>query len=250
MGRAFLVGLVAILVAIIALAWRAPAAWLGGRIADASGGAVHLVASEGTAWNGRGVIAGADGRWRIPIAWRIAAAPLLEGTLAITLEPPAGTARPAGTVRLRSGELTIDNLALAFPAVTFEGLLTSRVPVTLGGDLAVEASHATLARDAGSGAFTVRWDRAHLGFGGETLSLGTLTTTLSARGGGFSGPIVNAGGDVRVAGTLEFSQRGGAVDITLTPLPGAPPSLSRALAGLGTPAGDGGVRLTWRGALQ
>lgn len=251
MRRALLVAIVVIVVALVALAWQAPAAWLGERMAAASGNAVVLANAEGTVWSGRGVIASGDGRWRIPVGWHVVPSALLHGELAFAFDPLASDVAPRGTIRLHTHGIAVDGLALRLPAAALETALRSRAPLVLGGDIVVDVPTLVAAGDARSGGMNLRWNQASIAAPGmDAVALGAVTATLVARGSVFAGPIANAGGDVRIAGQVEVQDRGGAVDVTLTPLPSASPAVARALAALGPPAADGSVRYTWRGNLR
>ena len=62
--------------------------------------------------------------------------------------------------------------------------------------------------------------------------------------------MTNAGGDVRIDGTVTIARDSAGIDATLAPQSSAAEPVARALAALGTPDGAGGVRVTWRGALR
>ena len=116
--RAVLIIAVAIIVAIVALAFHAPAAWLGERLAAASGNAIVLASADGTVWSGRGALASGDGRGRIPVAWHVVPSALLRGELALVLDPVAGDATPRGTIRLQTNAIAADGCLAAGPLVT------------------------------------------------------------------------------------------------------------------------------------
>jgi hypothetical protein len=242
---------VAILAVIVAVfVARIPASWLGERVAAAGGNAIRFVAGEGTLWSGRGALASADGRWRVPVAWKVAPLALLRGELAVTLVPE-GEAAPRGTLRLTTSGATIEGLALRLPASAFESALGARVPLTLGGEIVIDAPEAGTAGMTPRGRMNLQWNGARIAIAGQPgVALGEVTGTLAARGDAFAGPVANIGGDVRIAGTVELAATRSAVDLALTPQPSAPPELARALAAFGTPAADGTVRLAWRGATR
>ena len=98
MGRLSALALFALVVVVTVVALQAPAAWFVHRLAAALGGAVQMQDTEGTVWNGRGVLASPDGRWKVPVGWHLRAAPLLRGEVELELEPQQGRDTPRGTV--------------------------------------------------------------------------------------------------------------------------------------------------------
>ena len=55
---------------------------------------------------------------------------------------------------------------------------------------------------------------------------------------------------MRVDGTVDIAGGNIAVDATVSPNPGAPATIARALASVGTPDANGSVRIGWRGRLR
>ena len=251
MVRAIAIAVVAIVVALVALAWNAPAAWLGERLAAASGNTIVLASADGTVWSGRGALAGSDGRWRIPVAWRVIPSALLRGELALQLDAAEGAAAPRGTLRFSTDAIAVDGLALRLPAAALETALRGRVPVVLGGEFVIEAPAIVTGDRTHSGSIGVRWEQANIAAAGaDPLALGTVTMQLDARGRAFVGPVANTGGDVRISGQVEVLDRGASVAITLTPVTSTPATVTRTLAALGPQAADGSVHLTWRGNVR
>lgn len=239
--------LVAVLVlGAIALVATLPATWLAQRIAAATDNAVTLVDTSGTAWRGHGMLASTDGRWRLPLAWRIQPAQLLHGALAITLEPASGLDTPRGTLTLAPSTTRIDGLAIVLPAALLDA---PRRGFVTGGDFMLNVATLEFAGDRVGGAGSLRWERARVAVrNGPTVALGTVAADVAPQGAGLAGKLANEGGDVRVAGAFEAGPQGAAIDATLAPRPGAPAEIARTLAALGPPDASGVVRVAWRAA--
>jgi hypothetical protein len=78
------------------------------------------------------------------------------------------------------------------------------------------------------------------------LDLGTVSAHLVPRGRELVGSVTNAGGVARVDGDVALAPDGATVRLTIAPGPAAPPAIASAIAALGTPDPNGGVRLQWR----
>src|SRR6478609_12247764 len=116
--RAAFVLLVLVLL-VVAFAIEAPATLLDRRIDGASGGVLRLADARGTVWAGRGTLADARGRWRLPLGWRSDPVALLAGRLAVTLVPTAPD-EPRGRVTIGEQELGATDLELRLPAGVIE----------------------------------------------------------------------------------------------------------------------------------
>ena len=228
----------------------APATLVDRRIAAATGGKVRVVDAEGTVWNGRGALADAAGAWRLPFAWTVDATALARGTLAVTVSPPAGAPSPGGTFDLAGARVALRDVRVELPASALAGFLPARVPLSLGGSIAVSAADFAAGAAAFRGAVSARWRDARVVAGGTVASLGTVDVALTPQGGALGGRITNSGGDLKLDGTLTLGPSSAGIDAALTPLPSAPEAVGRALAALGSPDGGGGVRVAWRGALR
>src|SRR6478735_4670748 len=113
MRAAFVLLVLVLLVA--AFAMEAPATLLDRRIDGASGGVLRLADARGTVWAGRGTLADARGRWRLPLGWRADPLALLTGRLAVTLVP-ASPDEPHGVVTIGEQELGVADLEVRLPA--------------------------------------------------------------------------------------------------------------------------------------
>jgi hypothetical protein len=136
------------------------------------------------------------------------------------------------------------------PAQAIAGWLPLREAPVLGGDINIEASAFTWSGGSGEGSVKAQWLRARLATAAGAADLGTVDVVLTPQDARLQAKVNNAGGDVRVSGTINFTSTSSDGDIGITPLPGAPAALVRALASLGNAAADGTVRLTWRNSAR
>jgi len=228
----------------------APAALLDWRLAAATQGRLRLADSEGTVWNGRGVLTDAPGRWSAPLAWRVQPAALLGGVLDVTLSPVRGASEPRGEVRLSQSAVVLKNVAFSLPAAALHGASGDSAMVALFGEIAVDVE--TLRWDARhrDGVVRAQWPSARIAAAGVTALLGTLTMTLVPSDTRLAGTIANAGGDVRIAGNVAFAAESVELDTTITSLASTSPQIVRMLALLGSPDSSGAVRVRSRIPLR
>ena len=246
MGRLAALVLFVLVVAVVVLALQAPASWLAHRVSLAIGESVRVIDAEGTVWTGRGVLASPDGRWKVPVAWHLKAAPLIRGEVELELVAQAGRDTPRGTLRLSRTGFTALGLVLDAPATVLESAFAGKSPAAFGGDVRLEARELAMEGAVGRGGLTLRWERARLASSdGRSVSLGTVTATLAPQDGALAGRIDNNGGEVAIDGTTRVSARSVALDARLAPRPGASESASRVLAQLGPPDANGAVHLQW-----
>ena len=227
-----------------------PASLLDGRIASATQGKVRLADAAGTVWEGRGVLTDAAGTWRMPLGWTISKAGVLRGVRAVVLQPVDGAASPAGTVEVVDKGIRLRDLRVEMPAQAFLGALPMRPLPTLGGTVALTARDLAWNATAKSGAMEARWSGARVASGENVADLGTVDFVAAPQGSQMAGKLTNSGGDVRVDGMVNVAGGNVTVDGTVTPNPGAPASIARALASVGTPDANGNVRIGWRGSLR
>ena len=249
MGRLAAIVLVVIVAAVVVLALQAPASWLANRLAGATGEAVQIVDTKGTVWDGEGTLASADRRWSVPVAWRIAPAALLRGTIELELKPQAGRETPSGVLAFARGSVEARELVVDVPATVLERGFRAGPPLAFGGDLRLSARDLALQSTGGRGQLDVLWVRARLAAAdGTTVDLGEVRGTFEPRGATLVGRLERRGGDVALAGALTLPLAGGttSLDATLVPRADAPASTTRVLSALGAPGADGGVRLQWR----
>ncbi len=213
--KATVLGIVACALLVAAFAVFAPATLVDRRLAAVSGGKLRVLAAEGTVWRGRGALGDAAGTWRLPVAWTVDATALARGTLAVALAPPAGAASLA-----------------------------------LGGTITLTAADFAAAAGGFRGQIGARWRDARVVAAGIAVNLGAVDLALAPQGERLAGRVTNAGGDVRIDGTVTIARDSAGIDATLAPQSSAAEPVARALAALGTPDGAGGVRVTWRGALR
>jgi hypothetical protein len=242
-GLRFLLGA---LVMAAAVALLAPAALLDAPLADRTATRWRLTDARGVWWNGQGVVTNADGVARIPLAWRVDAAALARGALAVRVRD-ADTAAPVGTLSLGRGSIGIRDLRLIVPAAAAAFVDSRLEAVALGGDVALTSPAYALRGAARAGEVDVTWRRARIVAAGTNVDLGTVTLDSAPLDEGTTGTIRNDGGDVSITGTL--SDRAGMLDASLTiaPAPAAPQSVRMLLPLLGPPDASGGVRIAWHG---
>lgn len=236
----------AVVLLLAAVAALAPAALLDWRLAAVTQGRLRLADSEGTVWNGRGVLTDAPGTWSAPLAWRVQPVALLGGVLDVTLNPVRGAIEPRGEIRLSQSDITLKNVVLSLPAAALPSASSDPAIVTLFGEITVEAEALRWDRRSGDGVLHARWPSARIAAAGVTAVLGTLTMQLVPRDAHLAGTIANTGGDVRIAGHVAFAAESIELDATITPLASTPPQIARTLALLGPTDSRGAVRLRWR----
>ncbi|HEX6136148.1 MAG TPA: type II secretion system protein N [Casimicrobiaceae bacterium] len=237
-----------VVVAIVAAIALVPAAWLDQPLAARTHQRLRLVDADGLWWHGRGALTTADGGTRIPIAWRVAFAPLLGRTLAVDLEPGSDDASPSGSLRAHGDTLELRDVRLRTPAALVTAFAPALNALALGGDLALDARSMTWRGGNATGTLDATWRRARVVAGGLALDLGTVTLTAAPAGGRLAGTIRNSGGEVALDGTIDGGPAAIDVALTLKPASGAPESVRRMLPLLGPADGTGGVRIAWRSA--
>ncbi len=238
----------AVVLLLTAFAVLAPAASLDWRLAALTQGRLRLAHSEGTVWNGRGVLTDAPGTWSVALAWLVQPLALLGGVLDVALNPVHGASEPRGEIRLRRSEITLKNVVLSLPAAALQSAIGDPAMVTLFGEMTIEAEALALRWDgrSGNGVLHARWPSARIAVAGMTVLLGTLTMTLVPRDAQLAGTIANAGGDLRVEGDVAFAAESVELDARIAPLASTPPQIARTLTLLGPADSSGAVRLRWR----
>jgi Type II secretion system (T2SS), protein N len=225
-----------------ALAFFVPATLLDARLKNATMGELRLADTDGSVWNGRGILTNEQRTLSLPVRWQVSPWSLLRGGVEVALHGLDGDGLPRGDVEWRDATMTVDGLSLALPAAAF----VTGETLALGGNLAIDAPHLRWSASGGDGAATLQWSGARVTGNTATLALGTVTVDLVPHDGRLEGRIENRGGEIRVDGDLAWSEGSLGVNATLTPMASAPPSVVRALSALGTPDANGAVRLQWR----
>lgn len=245
---AFILLLLGVLVA--AVVSFLPASLVEDRIASRSEGKFRLSDASGTVWDGRGVLTDGAGSWRMPVAWTISKSDIVRGVHAVTLKPTGG-ASPSGTIEMVDGGVRIRDLRLEMPAQAIFGTLAIKPMPAFGGTVTVAANDLTWTEKAKTGGFEAHWRDARVASGENAADLGTVDLVGAPQEARIGARLTNTGGDVRVDGNVTFAAGGGAtVDATLTPAPNAPAKIAGAIAAMGTPDANGGVRIAWRGSLR
>jgi hypothetical protein len=244
-------GIARVAVALILLAVAGivlmPAAWLDGPLATRTHSRMRLTAAEGSWWRGHALLATADGAARVPIAWRLALAPLLTGTLVVALQPGNDEAMPSGTLALRRGSLDVRDLHVRVPAAFVPAFVPALAALALGGDIDLRAPTFMWHNGAATGTFDATWQRARAVAGAFSVDLGVVSVSAVPQRGGLVATLRNIGGDVVVDGTA--GEHDGALDVALglRPASGASDAVRAMLPMLGESDGTGGVRISWRG---
>lgn len=248
--KATVLGIVACALLIAAFAVFAPATLVDRRLAAVSGGKLRVLAAEGTVWRGRGALGDAAGTWRLPVAWTVDATALARGTLAVALAPAEGATSPRGRIDATGDALALRDTVVDVPAGALASVLPARIPLALGGTITLTAADFAAAAGGFRGQIGARWRDARVVAAGIAVNLGAVDLALAPQGERLAGRVTNAGGDVRIDGTVTIARDSAGIDATLAPQSSAAEPVARALAALGTPDGAGGVRVTWRGALR
>ena len=239
--------LCALVLIVAAFALTAPASLVDARVRDATDGRVRLVGTRGTVWQGEGVVAAADGRWRVPLAWRLDPLALARGSIVLTLVPTAAAAA-RGTVTAEDDTVQLTGVHVDLPAAAIESAWT-RAPVPrLDGVLTLDAPSFRAQGPRTDGTFDVQWSRARVRLAGFGASLGTVDAHGRPDSGGTAVALQSQGGDILLRGTATWREGRAGVDATLTPAATLSPALLAAVRALGRTEPDGSVRVSWQAA--
>jgi hypothetical protein len=229
----------------------APATLLDARLARLTGGVARLADADGTAWRGHGVLAA--GSATMPVAWRVAAWPLVRGELHARLAPDAATGirSPRADVVISGERVSLRDVELTLPAALPAALGGRMAGWVVAGDLAASAAALDWAPPASRGTAQLVWRSARLVAPGAAapLDLGDVRVELTADGDRLSGPVANSGGDLDLRGELSLRAADG-LRLSLAITPRRPDAqLVQALAAIGTAEG-GAWRVEWRAPLR
>lgn len=228
--------LVLLAVFVAAVACFAPATLVDRELAARTGGQLRLADASGTMWRGRGALVPSNGRWSIPVAWKLDPLALVARVVDAELTDGA-----SGRLRITTDSATFMNVRAAAPARvlgTFPGGERTRI----GGELGLRADQLTLAADRGGGSVALEWRNARVGVPGfPTVDLGTVTGTLAARGIALAGPVTSRDGEVAVTGDLSLQPQRIDATLRLQPSAGADRELRDALARVGPADASGAV---------
>lgn len=235
---------------LLALVGLAPATLADGRLAAVTDGRLRIADATGTLWRGAGALTDAGNTWQLPLAWSVAPSALARGVLDVTLAPMRDGTQPRGALALGTSGVALTDFRATIPAQALARWLPLRDAPALGGDISIDASAFAWSGGGGQGTLNAQWLRARLANAAGTADLGTVDVVVTPQDQRLQARVTNAGGDVRVNGTVTITSNSSDGDITIAPLPGAPPALVRALAAMGKPDADGAVRLTWRNSAR
>jgi hypothetical protein len=245
MARSFIRTLLGAIVLAAAMVAFAPATVLDAPLATRTGDRLHLVDTRGLWWHGQGTVSTADGRARIPIAWRIEMAPLARGLLVIRFLT-SDAAGPSGTGTSGRGGIDIRDLRLRIPAANVASLDVRLQPVALGGNVAVDVASFAASGSSHTGTVNATWQNARLVSANAVADLGTVSLAAAPAGNRLTGTVRNAGGDVAIDGTLTDDAGVLEASLVLKPTPSASDAVRGLLPLLGAPDAAGGTRVTWR----
>jgi hypothetical protein len=252
--RAILWFVVTALCFAIAVIARAPATLVDARVAAATGNQVRVTETQGTIWDGAGIVRFGVAPAGQPVAWRAEPMSVVTGALAVAVGPGAG-APTTSTLRWTPSRVEIRRLdSIEIPIDAVARALAPGVPAPFGvlriaiADLAIEATSV-------SGQVRLAWQGAGVpdATTGMPVLFGTVTAELAGRNGTLAGPVVSSGGEVELAGTLSWRPGGSAAfDLTLTPRAELPRErlaiIETTLARYGRPDGRGGFRIALSGS--
>lgn len=238
------------LMLLLALIAMAPATLADGRVAAATDGRLRIADATGTIWRGAGALTDAGNTWQLPLAWSVAPAALARGALDVTLAPVRDGTQPRGAIAISTSGAALTDFRATVPAQALARWLPLRDAPALGGDIGIDTSAFAWTGNSGQGSLNAHWLRARLATAAGAADLGTVDVVVTPQDKRLQARVSNTGGDVRVSGTVSFTSSSSEGDITITPVPGAPPVVVRALAGMGKPDADGSVRLTWRNSAR
>jgi hypothetical protein len=238
--------LAALVLLVMAFAMLAPATLLDARVAAMTNDRVRLADAAGTVWNGTGMLSDAQGRWRVPMAWRVSMPAALSGAFRVAFVPEAhGTAR--GVLTASGNTLDLSTLHLELPAAVLESVW-SRPPVPrFDGVIVADAPSFHTDGTHFDGAFDLHWDRARIALAGVAVDLGAVEANARPSADGLTVALSNRGGDLALAGKARAQGNALTLDATLTPGATLPAPARVALRALGPTAADGSVHVTWHG---
>lgn len=244
--KKLLLGLAALLVALVLLVWLAPARWVSPMVQTRLRGA-QLREVSGSVWDGRvGEVTLADGTVLGRLDWQLSRRALLgQVKLHAAIDGPAirghgDIAREGDTASWRGVQLHVALDALPHPPTTPWGAPR--------GELILDLEQMQVLKgwpDSVSG--RVRWTRAAMQTPQASVGLGDLMAELSGSHGVIRADLHDDGsGPLTLAGVLQLSPIGWRLDARLSARHNDP-ALQRWLARLGPPDAQGVVHLQ-RGA--
>jgi len=244
--------LIAFAMLVAALAARAPATLMDGRIDSLTGGRVRLADPGGTVWNGSGELRTVPADMALRVTWHIDALPLgigrLQGTASINDGPPA-------TFAVHSNEFEVRDLKLTFPAQALLRVVGVSPIASAGGSVDLSVPSLVRRGDRLEGGVAVRWHAATLSALSispvPALALGDVTLDASGQGGALLGTLSNRGGDVDLNGNASLGADASAsISASLRPRAGIDPDRENALKAILSmvtpPDASGAYQLVWR----
>jgi general secretion pathway protein N len=247
--------LAALVLLAIALAYRAPASLVDGRIAALTDGRVRVADAAGTVWNGSGDLVLLPKGTRRAIAWHLDAWPLVMGEARGNL---AVAGNPAVRAEFAYGPHRTELRGFDF-SLPVDGLLQSAgVPQAVlgaGGSLVAHVDRFVQTPQTIDADLSLQWRDASLPSlqPGLRIALGDIQAELRGNGAEAAGALANRGGDVDIAGRISVNAAlAPRIDATVRPRAGLDrdraEAIATALSLMGAPDGQGGYRLAWSGS--
>jgi hypothetical protein len=227
----------------------APASLLDAPLAARTGERLRLADARGLWWHGHGVLAARDSPLRVPVAWRVALAPLLTGSLVVTFGGN-DTAAPTGTLAIRDGSLDAHDLHIAVPATLVATLVPALSGIALRGEIDARAPAFAWRRGAVQGTIDATWQPATFVAGALPIDLGRVAVNARPAGEGIAGTVRNSGGALAIDGTVNVAGHVATASLKLTPNASASAAVRALLALAARPDDAGTVTLTWQSDLR
>jgi general secretion pathway protein N len=229
--------LAAILVAVLTVTMRAPAAWVGDWLQ--SHGRLRFIDARGTVWNGSAMLGLSDGRqvMLVPgrVSWKIGLAAIGSGRVTAEIAHPVIAAPLLVTFTARSVALKAGQAEV--PAALLVALGTPFNTIRPGGTLGLRWTDAEIKGDALSGSFQIDWREAQSALS-PVAPLGSYRLQIAGSEGSarvqldtLRGPLRLQGSGTLKAGRVSFKGRASAD-------PEMRPALIGLISVLGRRAGD------------
>jgi len=234
----------------VAIAWLAPASLLDSRIARATAGIVRLASTQGTLWNGRGIVTTAN--TQVPVAWNVDPWSLARGLVHMQVRSDTGMDTPRATIDLRADGIVLQNTDVTVPAAAIASAWGNMAASSVEGEVSASASNLRLTPGANSGEVRLVWHNARIGpvVNMPPIELGEVRAGLVANGATMSGPVDGQGRSLALRGDWTLKEKDAfTLALRVIPTPAADPGLVRWLTSVGQPDGDA-WRIEWRLPLR
>lgn len=221
------------------VAWVAPAQWADRLVQQLSSGRVGLAAATGTVWNGQAILVLASGDYGTsraalpePLAWHLAAWPLLTGTVELTVRHPAALQAPVRIDADSGGHVRLGPMTLRLPANLLDGLGAPWNTVRPGGMLTFRTQGLSLSSGRVQGSVSAEWDHASSALT-PVAPIGRYRLETSGQYPGMAVDLQTLSGPLELSGSGTIAE-GGRVHFSgiARPQAAADPAVRTQLAGL------------------